>query len=255
MNILKTTLIGAAMATAALSVQAAPVTVAGVTFNLGAFVGSTNFTQWFVNGSGTVTTPGTGNTLTGVGEFNMLNGVTTDVNVNGPGGFAPNKELTFQFGGFEALANGQFTNGWLKVYIDSTPNYTLPDLGVAPNVAAATDGDLWLSLTAISSTFFSYSSMTGGNPFTSGFLSVQWAVDLADEGGGLAGAYFDTDTLAIPSSTFDVLSDASGTFSSLYATSTGNFQGYTQAVPEPASVALMGLGLLGLAARRRKQAK
>ena len=255
MNILKKAMIGATLVTAAaVSAHAAPITVAGVTFESGAFVGSTNFTQWFVNGSGAPTTPGAANTLTGVGEFNQINGVSTDVNVNGPVGFAPNKELTFQFGGFEALANGQFSNGWLKVYIDSAPDYTLPASNTAPNVANATDGQLWLSLEAVSSTFFSRSSV-GSNPFLNGSLFVDWAVNLADAGGGLAGAVFNTNTFGLTSSEFDVASDASGTFLGTYATSTGNFSAFTQEVPEPTSIALIGLGLLGVAARRRKLAK
>lgn len=252
MSILKNVVIGATLAVSFAAAQAAPITVAGVTFDSGQFVGSSNFTQYFVNGSGAATTPGVGNTLTGVGEFNLINGVSTDINVNGNYGFAPNKELTFQFGGFVANAAGGFSDGWLKVYIDSTPDYSAPAGGAAPNVAAATDGDLWLSLTATGNSFF---STTGGgaNPFTSGFLSVSWAVDMLDQGGGLAGSVFDTNTLG--TTQFDVLSDASGTFTGIYATSTSNFVAFTQEVPEPTSVALIGLGLLGLAARRRKQAK
>lgn len=252
MKFMKKVLAGAALAAVfAGSAQAA--TVQGVSFNTGAFLAQFDFRQMF-------TADGE---LTGVGEvYNVNNNYTNTQSSTGgaAGTFAPGRELTLQFGGFFANGQGGFTNGWLKVYSDNTNDYftsNSTDASKANNSDFATP---FLELTATANQFFSF-----GGGYASGLLAVLWEVS-----GGAAAALFDTDTVVDftnPSGDKgDFSSRASATFpggnaGGLQWTEVGGngqlngFVAEPNQVPEPASLALLGLGLLGVAAVRRRKSK
>lgn len=176
-----------------------------------------------------------GNVLQGVGEINKFNGVDYGNTSSTVGGaFCPSCELTFVFGGFAITGPNTLSNGWLRIYVDDTPDFNIS----TDPAAKAADGDLFLSLEAVSNQFLSASG------FQSGFLTNYFKVV-----GGLAASNFDTDSMQFAS---DLLSSAAAQFTNpnFIATSSGQISGNT--IPEPSSIFLLGVALLGLAYARRK---
>ena len=219
-----------------------------------------------------------GDTLSGVGRVSDLNGQ------GGSSIFCLGCELTFEFGGFElvesdaasipGLTGFVFDGGWVNFYVDHSPNWNENDK------STASDGTLWLSLnghvnSVITPGFFGNSNQIGtlfGNAQFfgtgsdsgrgAGLLDVGIAsgVDNPELGNsGLANSNFDTDKK----------SDNAGGFADIFFTSTfapitgtnntdfdlvGGAVFFTDSIPEPSSIALLGLGILGLAsaARRKK---
>lgn len=259
MKILKKLLAGVALATAFVgTAQASLINIDGVIWDPdavsatdGDFTARFEFNQYFSTAANAVanvvnaaanyanainpTALVVGDVLQGVGEIFKFNGVNYGNTASNIGGaFCPSCELTFTFGGFQVASVGPdaFTGGWLRLYVDDTPDFDVANSGAA----AAADGKLFLELTSVANSF--------AGAFQGGFFTSYFAVT-----GGSAMSNFNTNTKAFAT---DLVSSASALFDNpnFLATSTGQISGNT--IPEPSSIFLLSLALLGLAFVRRQ---
>lgn len=178
--------------------------------------------------------------ITEVDGYQVLNGYgkITNINNQGESSFCPGCELTFEFGDFVFPADGgPGLTGWVKVYVDNAPDYTpYPGDGSPADPSTANNGALWLSLEAANdlTVDFGEDGATGR-----GLLNVV---------GGIASSYFDTNQMP---------GGADFNFQNSFAApdyifGSGNYRGDSVAVPEPGTLALLSLGLVGFAAARRR---
>lgn len=264
MKLFKQVLVGVAVAAALATSAQASISAGGVTWDPDYtdaadkdFIAEFKFTQWYSTVSsttpnsitnydsavqiGTVTSVlGASSTDTGFSSYYLQGvGEVDRVNKSDDPFTSSTNELTLAFGGIRLNLDGTFdtSDAWGRLHVnDVSPNYTTPASNQA-EVNDALDGSNWLELEFDSLVF------TLG-----GVLNGEVSAELTIVGGDAA-QYFVPNTLAYTADAF-FLPDASYS-----AGGNGSVLGNTE-IPEPESLALVGLGLLGLAAaRRRKIAK
>ncbi len=261
MNKFITTLSAAAFALASLSATADTISVGGVTWdsvdNDGGLTASFNFQQWFstsLPGFGSegqftladdLAVPVGAGALAGLGEFYNFSNGRGPTAVFDPN-FCTSCELTFAFGGLlPTPPNGgeiafDTTNSWLNIYFDETPDFAnftnLPDTAHSEFVEAQ-NGTLWAS--------FVFDSFVLDGSILGGFVEAELSVV-----GGLADV---VEALNFHDDIADIAFTSSAIFGNdeLYSDE-GNGQ-ISNNIPEPTTLAILGLGLLGLAGARRKQ--
>jgi hypothetical protein len=217
------------------------------------FVASTIMEQ--KTGGGLITA--VGDTLEGVGQVTQIFDGANLVWSNGQNG----RELTFAFSGYTAsnvaASHITFTGGIVNFFSDSSPD---ANFGAATGF---TDGNNWLDLagtsffdpiTASNATLVSDGTLLGPSISGTGIgaLSVT---------GGLAGAFFDTNRVGPLLGTGNIADfEINSSFNnqpSPFAYGTHGTANISQpaAAPEPASLALVGIALLGMAGAARKSKK
>jgi hypothetical protein len=245
MKLFKSIAAVAVLAASSFAANASMINVGGVVWNPDA---ATDFSAQQANMRQFIN-PTTGE-LSGWGLVTGFNG--TDVNT-----FCPNCEVTFQFSGFLPTGGtvlpgiGQsvsYSGGEINVYVGprEIPLAQYNDYN-ALNLAntSGTPAQLFLKL----KNNYTFVGTNLGNAFLTG-------LGLLDVVGGMAASNFDTNTKSNGADMFfsGGLSFQHVTGSILDMSGVFNLSG--DSIPEPSSLAILGLGLLGLAgAARRKQAK
>jgi hypothetical protein len=223
---------------------------------------------------------GNGQTLSGVGEVTQINGEAI-------GALCTNCELTYSFGGFTSnnftTTSVDFTGGWVNFYLafgaanDFNP---FTSSGSLADITAATNGTLFLTLsghdtieqnTLIQSVLFATGNNfgTGTDAGTGlGLLDVDLTGNKNGNtagGGATANTFFNTNSIE---------ANLGGPADFQLGTSFGNrvvphpgecpggpeclagsadLRSTVQQIPEPATMSLLGLGLLGMSVALRKR--
>ena len=232
-----------------MSASASMINVGGVTWDPDAVFGFPTLNDFSANASliESAVAQLPGDLVTGRGKFDKLNSATS----NGSS-FCNGCELTYTFSMNLAgitptgatTANFVFNNLSVKFFVDTAQNYN-------GTMSSASDGELWLEMSGNGVLDGSGNNIGTGSDTGSGSA-------LLDVIGGLAYGNFNTNTFLngadmVFSSSFQPTGAIDPETGRAILFGTSDLQ--ASSIPEPESLALVGLGLLGLAAaRRRKQA-
>lgn len=252
MNMIKKLMLGATLAVSALGAQAAMINVGGVTWNpehaIDFSAASVAIRQHI--------DPGTG----------VVSGYGILTAINGDFGFCPGCQVTFQFSGFTPSTSGalpggvgtsiNYTGGNVDVFVNHGATTIIPSDATTLTLANTGVGNLWLGLSGHAIAGASLNgSVTALGLSGTGQLDVK-----AGAAGGMARSNFDTNALAdgadlafgVVFNTFLAGPGPIPASAKLNAIGSGTF--YGNSIPEPGSLALIGLGLLGAAVVRRRKA-
>jgi len=212
--------------------------------------------------------------LTGFGIVNIFNGDLV-------GDFCPGCELTFQFGGFVVdnpatdIVTGDFdllnagletfigfTGGWINFYIDDTADYDSEVFASAGSEGAANALFLRLEAHEVFNAILGKDLSIGSILSSFGIGSDKGVgSSLMDAVSGLAFENFDTNEEADGAditftSSFHPYSDQSqaDVNGGYELFGSADLSGNSIGIPEPSTIALLGLGLLGFAGARKRKA-
>jgi len=252
----KTLLTASSIALAFTATPASALTVDGITWDPNSVVDfTTTGVIWEESPSLVI-----GSTVQGFGSFNLFNGADTATYGGGTNllTFAFNVELT-DYTAINATSGFFEYTGSVDVYSTLTSVYSPTNTSAAElatqTYANATSGTSFLT-TTLTDADLTGIGLNFANPASASGTGNGWL----DVTGGSAATYFDTNTQTDPN-----FNDADFTFSSSFnaapnqhpvgypTTGTVTVTGDSINVPEPTTIALLGLGLLGLGARKRKQ--
>lgn len=266
----KKTLIALGVAgVAALPSVASATTIDGITFAPGVTLVIGTIYEGEVSSGYTAGITGADQELGGVGIVDAIKDAGGNTLwANGDNG----RELTFQFGGYISEApvffgsggtppiGVNFSGGWVNFYADSSPDFVTSP--ITSMLSSSTDGNAWMNLLGASTgvactggpctlqSFITAGTLAAiGSGAGNGFLNVDTA------GTGAANSYFDTNSEGPLGADFALGSSFNSASATGAMFASGSFDLRGNSIPEPGTLALFGLGLLGFAGMSRRGSK